>query len=489
MRPDREAKWVRRGCALAFLALCAGVMLFLQRFTQSEPSFVYPAWETGAVVSASGGETAFDPAGLPPELGEGELYRFTMTLPEGRTNGDFLIFETAGMEVSVRLDGAQLWYSLSDQNPETANQSQAHIPLPAGGGEALTLDLRSLSEAAIVPPILRLSSDPSDQAGTIAYANFYGLPAGATALALILLGGLFLLGASQGRWNWSLLLPVLAAALLTVHRLTRGYGPYFLPQPVQDLFSHRWLEWLAALALLLYLALQRDRAFRRALGALAAWSAGALAAAALFSFLRGGYLSLYLSSLAEQVLLGFWDGPLYWLNGWLVLVCAALSAWAVVRTLAASRAEASALRLKGNLMMESYRARAAGIRLEVRADVPEQLPVPVEDLCALLMNLLDNALEGAARVEVPGERFIRFRAAVKDGYFAVRCENSYAGPLAPDERGRLRTTKADPEAHGFGLPQMSAVAEKYGSLLDVSYTDRVFTVQTALKLPAAQASA
>ena len=218
--------------------------------------------------------------------------------------------------------------------------------------------------------------------------------------------------------------------------------------------------------MLLYLALQRDRAFRRALGALAAWSAGALAAAALFSFLRGGYLSLYLSSLAEQVLLGFWDGPLYWLNGWLVLVCAALSAWAVVRTLAASRAEASALRLKGNLMMESYRAleaklregaaarhetahrltaldalyqtgdwaglgrlleelgeqnarlsrtafspnfavnailqdaetraRAAGIRLEVRADVPEQLPVPVEDLCALLMNLLDNALEGAA---------------------------------------------------------------------------------------------
>ena len=108
------------------------------------------------------------------------------------------------------------------------------------------------------------------------------------------------------------------------------------------------------------------------------------------------------------------------------------------------------------------RARAAGIRLEVRADVPEQLPVPVEDLCALLMNLLDNALEGAARVEVPGERFIRFRAAAKDGYFAVRCENSYAGPLAPDERGRLRTTKADPEAHGFGLPQMSAVAQSAG---------------------------
>ena len=30
---------------------------------------------------------------------------------------------------------------------------------------------------------------------------------------------------------------------------------------------------------------------------------------------------------------------------------------------------------------------------------------------------------------------------------------------------------------------MNAVAEKYHSLLDISYTDKVFTIQTALKLP------
>ena len=30
---------------------------------------------------------------------------------------------------------------------------------------------------------------------------------------------------------------------------------------------------------------------------------------------------------------------------------------------------------------------------------------------------------------------------------------------------------------------MSAVAEKYKSILDIRYTDSVFTVQTALKLP------
>ena len=198
--------------ALTFLAVCAGALAFLQRFTQAESAFLYPTWETGAVVTASGAETPFDPAVLPPELEEGEWYRYALTLPEGRANGTLLIFETTGLDAAVFLDGAELWYSAVSQPPETANQSQAQIALPAGGGEALTIDLRPLSDTAIVPPLLRLSTDPTDQAGTIAYANYYGLSAGASALAAVLLWGLFLLGLAHGKRNWPLLLPTLAAA-------------------------------------------------------------------------------------------------------------------------------------------------------------------------------------------------------------------------------------------------------------------------------------
>lgn len=119
---------------LAFLAVCAGAMVFLHRFTQSEGAFLYPAWETGAVVSASGAETPLDPAGQPPELEEGERYRYTLTLPADRANGVYLIFETANLEIAAFLDGQPLWYSAAGQPPETANQSQAQIALPAGGG-------------------------------------------------------------------------------------------------------------------------------------------------------------------------------------------------------------------------------------------------------------------------------------------------------------------------------------------------------------------
>ena len=137
-------RWTKLHYVLAFLAVCVGALVFLQRFTRSEPAFAYPAWETGAVASAAGAETAFDPSGPLPALEGGETYRFALTLPPDRENGTYLIFETAGLEAAVFLDGTEVWRSAAVQDPGTINQSQVHLPLPAGGGEALTMELRPL---------------------------------------------------------------------------------------------------------------------------------------------------------------------------------------------------------------------------------------------------------------------------------------------------------------------------------------------------------
>ena len=538
--------------ALAFLGVCAGAMVFLHLFTQAESGFSYPTWEAGAVVSPDGAETAFDPAALPPELEPGEAYRYALTLPEGRRNGEFLIFETAGLAISAYLDGQELWRSAAVQPPDTANQSQAQIALPAGGGETLAMELSPLSDTALVPPILRLSYDPTDQAGTIAYANYYGLAAGASALAAVLLWGLFLLGLAHGKRNWTLLLPTLAAVLLTVHRLAVGYGAYFLPQALQGPLSSPWLEGLTALALLAYLLFHRERIFWKTLGLLAAWSAGALAAAALVSHLRDGYLAQYLSFLAAQLQGGFLTGTLYWLIWWLVLVCAALSAWDLARSIVRAQGTAQALALKNQLVMENYRsmedklresaslrhgfsaqvavldaavrernwesvercvaawkrdtsqettrftehtavnailqdaagrAREAGVKFEATAIIPKSIPIPDEDICALLINILDNALDGASRTPEGREKIIRFRMRVEGKFLPILCENTFDGQIATDAGGGLKTTKPDPASHGFGLAQMRAVAEKYDSVLSVSWTDEWFTVQTALQFP------
>lgn len=132
------------------------------------------------------------------------------------------------------------------------------------------------------------------------------------------------------------------------------------------------------------------------------------------------------------------------------------------------------------LQNAAERAAESRVRFEARVSVPEDVGIDERDLSALFMNMLDNALEAAQKVEAE-PRFLSVSAELKNGFLAIFCENAYKAPVKTDERGVLVSTKEDAAAHGFGMRQMRAVAEKYHSILDVSYTDDVFTVQTALR--------
>ena len=121
-----------------------------------------------------------------------------------------------------------------------------------------------------------------------------------------------------------------------------------------------------------------------------------------------------------------------------------------------------------------------GIAFRVTALLPEALPIDEGDLCGFLFNLLDNALEAAAKMP-HGE--ITCSMQIRQQYLAIRCENTYDGTVRTDDAGNLLTTKDNPTEHGFGLMKMRSIAEKYGSVLDISYTESRFTVMTALKLP------
>ena len=129
------------------------------------------------------------------------------------------------------------------------------------------------------------------------------------------------------------------------------------------------------------------------------------------------------------------------------------------------------------------RARAAGIAFEAEVMLPDALPIPDGDLCALLMNMLDNALAGAERTPAGREKRVRFRMRVEGDFVPILCENTFDGHVETAPDGTLRTTKGDADSHGFGLARMRAVAEKYDSILDVSWTDSCFTVQTASQFP------
>lgn len=549
----RTAGWV---CSILFLLLCAAVVWFLHAFTVNEQTMTYIEWQSSVEILEDGSQQPISTdyyTNLPENTG---TYRFTAQLPEGLGNG-YLLFETVGEELTLSLNGEEIYHSTATMPQGAMGMAQATVYLPENPTGQLTLTCTLLGDqVSMFPPLLRFMPSNLEAVEWMSYANYFGIPVGVAALALLLVAGIFLLSITRNKVEWSLIPLMIAVAMLMTYRIIQSCGYYFLSPEIVEFFAWQGFAWIAPLALLVFLAMNRRRDFWRSLGLVAAWSAGGLLVGYLISLAGGWYLSNYLNSVvSELVEYGSYDSLLYWITLWLAVACAFISAYQVFRSFVRQRAETQTLQLKNKLVLDSYHAierkmrDSAAMRHEFRhlltamdalyqqkeyeqlgallqkmkqqengvaqtdftknftvnsilqdaaarsaqgeiafdaqAHLPAKLEIPDSDLCVLLMNLLDNALEAAALVEKPEDRWIRFKTEIINGFLAVKCQNSYAGTLEENEKGHLSTTKSDPQIHGFGFTQMSAIAEKYCSLLDISYSneDHVFTAQTALKLP------
>ena len=109
----------------------------------------------------------------------------------------------------------------------------------------------------------------------------------------------------------------------------------------------------------------------------------------------------------------------------------------------------------------------AGITADFAVSLPKDLPVADTDLAALFGNALDNAIEGTQNAAV---KKIILRCRVDKGLLMLRLENPVGGEVNPD----LSTTKADKSSHGFGIPGMREIAERYGGTLNASVKDGKF---------------
>lgn len=121
-----------------------------------------------------------------------------------------------------------------------------------------------------------------------------------------------------------------------------------------------------------------------------------------------------------------------------------------------------------------------GVQFTVQATVPEQVDVTGPDLCALLGNALDNAMEACARLPAQ-EREVRLTIRADRGLLALRVVN----PCAREpqwEKGRLVSGKKDPENHGFGTESIRGIAEKYGGRADFTVKDGQFECMLYLPL-------
>ena len=103
------------------------------------------------------------------------------------------------------------------------------------------------------------------------------------------------------------------------------------------------------------------------------------------------------------------------------------------------------------------------------------------DLCRMLTNILDNAIEGCQKVSEE-RRFVRLNLISKDNFLFVKCENACDESLLKIANGKYKSTKNDMARHGYGLKIIREIAEKYNGILNVQAHNGIFTVTTNLCL-------
>ena len=117
--------------------------------------------------------------------------------------------------------------------------------------------------------------------------------------------------------------------------------------------------------------------------------------------------------------------------------------------------------------------------IQVRADahIPLALKTSELDLCVILGNLFDNAIE-ASMVLPPEERLIRVYMDMKNTQLYISFTNLTAGKKKMKVNGRFLTTKG--EGHGFGLVRIDSIVERLGGYISRNSEDGAFTTEIFL---------
>lgn len=126
----------------------------------------------------------------------------------------------------------------------------------------------------------------------------------------------------------------------------------------------------------------------------------------------------------------------------------------------------------------------AGAALRIHADfsavlqLPESLNISDTDLCILLGNLLENAVEACER-QTSGKRFVYLRGETTGRQLRLVVDNSFNG-IIKEKEGRYFSSKR--KGFGLGIHSVRSIVEDHGGLVLFEPGDQVFKASVFIPL-------
>ena len=126
---------------------------------------------------------------------------------------------------------------------------------------------------------------------------------------------------------------------------------------------------------------------------------------------------------------------------------------------------------------KSY-AFSKGIHMHAQAFLPEQIGVKDYDMCAVVSNLLDNAIEACEEIDNPS---VWVDLSILKNYVSITVRN----PVTEDvikENPQLDTTKDNKQNHGLGIKIIRSIIDQYDGMLSFEMRDGLFVASAMMKL-------
>jgi hypothetical protein len=131
--------------------------------------------------------------------------------------------------------------------------------------------------------------------------------------------------------------------------------------------------------------------------------------------------------------------------------------------------------------IETLKAHSVGVTLSVIAKVPEKFPFELNDLCSLIMNLMDNAIDATKNCEkknIPVTCFFN----VKKDYFCIVIKNPISNKLTSQEVLSFNSHKANPNLHGLGHSIVEKAVKKYNGYVEYEVSEGIFMAEAYLDM-------
>lgn len=125
-------------------------------------------------------------------------------------------------------------------------------------------------------------------------------------------------------------------------------------------------------------------------------------------------------------------------------------------------------------------AKSRRIAVIAKAMVPAELTVSEIDLCVIIGNLLDNAIEANMRLAEETQRLLRMYIDVKGDTLYLSVTNASGGEIITSA-GRFLSAKPG-GSHGFGLMRVERLVDKYKGYIKCRHEEGAFTAEILLPL-------